>query len=99
MSDLEKEIMLNWESFKYNELPLPIGAITKEADDKVKDFLLSSIRKAREEGEKQGQAKMNNSGRLLFQQGYQQGMKEMLDIIQKHEGWEESYKFYEQFLK
>jgi len=26
------------------------------------------------------------------------GKQEMLDIIQKHEGWEESYEFYKQYI-
>ena len=37
---------------------------------------------------------------LIFKQAemVKKGKQEMLDIIQKHEGWEESYEFYKQYI-
>lgn len=40
---------LNWESFKYNELSLPIGAIHKNANKQIKDFFRQTIKTERDQ--------------------------------------------------
>lgn len=49
--------------------------------DLIKSFLTTKLKEAYNLGEKEGQARMDNSGRLLFQQGFEKGKEEKLFLV------------------